>query len=426
MWDFIILLHNLPSSPIMAAMWCPIIGLLLLLLPLGPSSAIKFPLIGNVYPDGHFYATLQIGKPLKPYFLDIDTGSNLTWLECKHPDHGCKGCNQRTPHPYYKPAAHNLMVRCDSWICAQLRKDQPGSPQCPNSDPHRCHYDIQYVSGRSKGDLANDMIFINRRDDMNYVFGCGYEQEEPLEQPSPPAVDGILGLGRGSVGFVAQLKAQKKIVRNVIGHCLSIHGNGNLYIGDFRLPPGDVTWAPMSTSLPYYSPGPATLLYDEQPIRGSPAFTTVFDSGATYTYTPGQIYNGLVSKVQDTLHKSSLKVVKDRALPQCWKGKMPFRSVDDVKNEFKPLSLKITHARGTSNLDIPPENYLIVTKDGNACLAILDGSSDRVLRHLILIGDVTMQDLFVIYDNEVNRIGWVRAQCDRMQDLESVIIDSRL
>ena len=28
--------------------------------------------------------------------------------------------------------------------------------------------------------------------------------------------------------------------------------------------------------------------------------------------------------------------------------------------------------------------------------------------------------------NEVNRIGWVRAQCDRMQDLESVIIDSRL
>uniref|UniRef100_A0A453E2A6 Uncharacterized protein n=1 Tax=Aegilops tauschii subsp. strangulata TaxID=200361 RepID=A0A453E2A6_AEGTS len=29
------------------------------------------------------------------------------------------------------------------------------------------------------------------------------------------------------------------------------------------------------------------------------------------------------------------------------------------------------------NLDIPPENYLIVTKDGNACLAILDGSSDR-------------------------------------------------
>ncbi|EMS61227.1 Aspartic proteinase Asp1 [Triticum urartu] len=361
----------------MAAMWCPIIGLLLLL-PLGPSSAIKFPLIGNIYPDGHFYATLQIGKPLKPYFLDIDTGSNLTWLECKHPDHGCNGCNQRTPHPYYKPAAHNLMVRCESWICAQLRKDQPGSPPCPNSDPHRCHYDIQYVSGR------------------------------------------------GSVGFVAQLKAQEKIVRNVIGHCLSIHGNGNLYIGDFRLPPGDVTWAPMSTSLPYYSPGPATLLFDEQPIRGSPAFTTVFDSGATYTYMPGQIYNGLVSKVQDTLHKSSLKEVKDRALPQCWKGKMPFRSVDDVKNEFKPLSLKLTHARGTSSLDIPPENYLIVTKDGNACLAILDGSSDRVLRHLILIGDVTMQDLFVIYDNEVNRLGWVRAQCDRMQDLESVIIGSRL
>lgn len=80
---------------------------------------------------------------------------------------------------------------------------------------------------------------------------CGYKQEVP-EQPSLPQVDGILGLGRGSVGFVAQLKAQEKITKNIIGHCLNIHGNGNLHIGDFRvrLPPGvHITWVPMSDSL---------------------------------------------------------------------------------------------------------------------------------------------------------------------------------
>ncbi|XP_044384265.1 aspartic proteinase Asp1 isoform X3 [Triticum aestivum] len=406
------------SAPTMAAMWSRIIGLLLLL-PLGPSSAIKFPLIGNVYPDGHFYATLQIGHPLKPYFLDIDTGSNLTWLECDLPHQRCKGCHPRPAHPHYKPAAHNLMVRCHSWICAELRKDLPGSPKCPKNDPDRCHYDIQYVSGKSKGVLVNDMMFINGRDDKNCFFGCGYEQEEPVDQPSPPPVDGILGLGRGNVGFVAQLKVHNKITKNVIGHCLSIHGNGNLYIGDFRLPDGHITWVPMSRSLPYYSPGPATLLYDKHPIRDNPAFNVVFDSGSTYTYMPGQIYHDLLSKVQETLRKSPLKKVYDPALPQCWKGIMPFRSVDNVKNEFKALSLKITHAHVTSNFNIPPENYLIVTKYGNVCLGILDGSSHPLLKHLILIGDVTMQDLFVIYDNDKNRLGWINAQCNAMHDLES-------
>lgn len=30
----------------------------------------------------HIYVTMSIGEQEKPYFLDIDTGSTLTWLEC--------------------------------------------------------------------------------------------------------------------------------------------------------------------------------------------------------------------------------------------------------------------------------------------------------------------------------------------------------
>lgn len=29
-----------------------------------------------------FYATIYIGNPPKRYYLDIDTGSNLTWVQC--------------------------------------------------------------------------------------------------------------------------------------------------------------------------------------------------------------------------------------------------------------------------------------------------------------------------------------------------------
>ena len=43
----------------------------------------------------HFYVTMNIGEPAKPYFLDIDTGSNLTWLECNAVEKGpCLTCNK--------------------------------------------------------------------------------------------------------------------------------------------------------------------------------------------------------------------------------------------------------------------------------------------------------------------------------------------
>jgi hypothetical protein len=54
----------------------------------------------------------------------------------------------------------------------------------------------------------------------------------------------------------------------------------------------------------------------------------------------------------------SLKQVSDPSLPLCWKGQKAFKSVFDVKKEFEPLFLSF--AKNTA-MEIPPENYLIVT-----------------------------------------------------------------
>jgi hypothetical protein len=39
----------------------------------------------------HYYVAMSIGDPAKPYFLDVDTGSDLTWLQCDAP---CQSCNK--------------------------------------------------------------------------------------------------------------------------------------------------------------------------------------------------------------------------------------------------------------------------------------------------------------------------------------------
>jgi len=78
----------------------------------------------------------------------------------------------------------------------------------------------------------------------------------------------------------------------------------------------------------------------------------------------------------------SLKQVSDPELPLCWKGQKALKSVFDVKKEFKSLSLSFANGKNAV-MEIPPENYLVVTKNGNACLGILDGTAAKLSFNVI-------------------------------------------
>lgn len=145
----------------------------------------------------------------------------------------------------------------------------------------------------------------------------------------------------------------------------------------------------------------------------------VFDSGSSFTYFSAQPYQALVDAIKGDLSKN-LKEVPDHSLPLCWKGKKPFKSVLDVKKEFKTVVLSFSNGK-KALMEIPPENYLIVTKYGNACLGILNGS-EVGLKDLNIVGDITMQDQMVIYDNERGQIGWIRAPCDRIPKFGSSLL----
>ena len=43
---------------------------------------------------------MNIGNPPRPYFLDVDTGSDLTWLQCDAP---CISCNKVPFRPHHLP-----------------------------------------------------------------------------------------------------------------------------------------------------------------------------------------------------------------------------------------------------------------------------------------------------------------------------------
>ncbi|XP_051140612.1 aspartic proteinase Asp1 isoform X2 [Andrographis paniculata] len=358
-----------------------------------------------------YFAQVYVGYPPRPYFLDPDTGSDLTWLQCDAP---CVRCTTGF-HPLYRPS--NDLVVCRDPVCASLHS---GDYTCDT--PEQCDYEVEYADGGSSlGVLVNDFFALNlttgSRMSPRLTLGCGYDQ---LPGASEHPLDGVLGLGRGKSSIVSQLHDQG-VVKNIVGHCLNSQG-GFLFFGDDVYDPSRVTWTPMSRDDPkHYSAGPAELRFGGR-STGFKNLNVIFDSGSSYTYFTSQIYHTLLSLIKKEVNGKSLnEATDDYTLPVCWKGKKPFKTTREVRKYFKSLALVFASSwRSKVQYEISPESYLIISSKGNACLGILNGT-DIGLSNFNMIGDISMQDRLVIYDNERQRMGWTPANCDQPPKFRSVM-----
>ncbi|KAK9996440.1 hypothetical protein SO802_021126 [Lithocarpus litseifolius] len=385
------------------------------------SSSI-LPVRGNVYPDGLYYTYILVGDPPKRYFLDIDTGSDLTWIQCDAPCVSCaKGANA-----LYKPAKDNILPSKDS-LCMEVQRHQAAG-YCQSC--RQCDYEIQYADQSSSvGVLARDELHLLMENgswtNLNLVFGCAYDQRGLLLS-TLTKTDGILGLSRSKVSLPSQL-ARKGIIENVVGHCLTIDGGGGyLFLGDNFVPQWGMAWVPMlnGLSMDFYRSEIMKMNYGSRRLRlgvpDSSVGPVIFDSGSSYTYFLQQAYSDLVASLEEVSGLGLIQDTSDLTLPICWKAESPIRSVKDVKHFFKTLTLQFgsTWWIVSTKLQIPPEGYLIISDKGNVCLGILDGSKVHD-GSTIILGDISLRGKLVIYDNVKHKIGWQPSDCIRSRKFKS-------
>uniref|UniRef100_A0A803P6M2 Peptidase A1 domain-containing protein n=1 Tax=Cannabis sativa TaxID=3483 RepID=A0A803P6M2_CANSA len=387
-------------------------------------SSTIFPVRGNVYPDGLYYTYILVGNPPRPYFLDMDTGSDLTWIQCDAP---CSSC-AKGPNPLYKPTRDNILPSKDS-LCTEIQRNQK-TGQCETCQ--QCDYEIQYAdSSSSLGVLAKDDLHLTMKNgsltNVNIVFGCGYDQQGILLN-SLAKTDGILGLSRAKVSLSSQL-ASKGVIKNVVGHCLSIDGGGGgyMFLGEDYVPHWGMSWIPMldTPSVDFYHSEIVRINYGNRQLKlgswSSRAEQVVFDSGSSYTYFSKEPYSDLVASLEDLSVVGLVRDFSDPSLPICWQAKMPLRSVADVKQFFKTITLQFGSSWWivSTRLRIPPEGYLIISSKGNVCLGILDGSKVHDGSSTIL-GDISMRGHLVVYDNENQKIGWTNSGCVKPHRFDSL------
>ncbi|CAM6014846.1 unnamed protein product [Sphagnum balticum] len=378
------------------------------------------PIRGNIYPDGLYYMALLVGRPAKLYFLDMDTGSDLTWLQCDAP---CRSCAPG-PHGLYDPRKAEL-VDCRLPVCSHVQSGS--SYSCNAGGVNQCDYDVEYADGSSTmGVLMQDFITLmlinGTRTQRKAVLGCGYDQQGALAH-SPASTDGVLGLSNSKVALSSQL-AEQGIINNVIGHCLAggSNGGGYLFFGDELVPSWGMTWAPLlgRPAMENYQTHLYSIRYggDKVEMNGDELSGldggTIFDSGTSFTYLVPEVYKTLLAVIQEQATRSGLvQVESDDTLPFCWRGASPFQSVSDVSRYFKSVTLDFGGSNWFSTgrtMDLTPDGYLIISTQGNVCLGILDASGASI-EAMNIVGDISMRGYLVVYDNVQQRIGWIRRNC---------------
>ncbi|KAJ4715144.1 aspartic proteinase nepenthesin-1-like [Melia azedarach] len=358
---------------------------------------------------GEFLMDLSIGSPSVSYSAILDTGSDLIWTQCKP----CKDCfTQSTPifDPFKSSSFSKLP--CSSSLCEAL-------PQSAcSSSSNDCEYLYTYGDYSStQGIMATETFKFGKVSVPNIGFGCGSDNEgDGFTQGA-----GLVGLGRGPLSLVSQLKEPK------FSYCLTSIDDGKastLLMGSLASNSGSSSKSSSSSSSSsttpliknpsqpsfYYlslegiSVGGTRLPIDKSTftLKNDGTGGIIIDSGTTITYLEDSAYEALrkefISQTKLTVVNESSSV--STGLDLCFNLPSSTDSIEVPKLVF--------HFEG-ADLDLPSENYMIAdTTVGMVCLAM--GSSSG----MSIFGNIQQQNILMLHDLEKETLTFIPAQCDSL------------
>ncbi|XP_002961719.2 protein ASPARTIC PROTEASE IN GUARD CELL 2 [Selaginella moellendorffii] len=145
--------------------------------------------------SGEYFARMGIGNPQRSYYLELDTGSDVTWIQCAP----CSSCYSQVD-PIYDPSNSSSYRRvyCGSALCQALDYSA-----CQGMG---CSYRVVYGdSSASSGDLGIESFYLGPNSSTamrNIAFGCGHSNSGLFRGEA-----GLLGMGGGTLSFFSQIAA---------------------------------------------------------------------------------------------------------------------------------------------------------------------------------------------------------------------------
>ncbi|CAN6227644.1 unnamed protein product [Urochloa humidicola] len=376
-------------------------------------AAADVPLGGLGLPTdtGLYYTEIKLGTPPRTYYVQVDTGSDILWVNCISCDRCPRKSGLGLDLTLYDPKASSTgsEVSCNQEFCAATYGGK--LPGCSANVP--CEYKVVYGDGSSTtGFFITDTLQFDQvtgdgqtqPGNGSVTFGCGAQQGGDLGT-SNQALDGIIGFGQANTSLLSQLAAAGK-VKKIFSHCLdTINGGGIFAIGDVVQP--KVKTTPLIANMPHYNVnlksidvGGTTLQLPAHIFETGDKKGTIIDSGTTLTYLPELIFKEVMLAVFNKHQDITFHDVQNF---------LCFQYSGSVDDGFPTITF---HFEDDLALHVYPHEYFFANGNDVYCVGFQNGGSQsKDGKDIVLMGDLVLSNKLVVYDLENQVIGWTDYNC---------------
>ncbi|KAI5339616.1 hypothetical protein L3X38_018888 [Prunus dulcis] len=359
--------------------------------------------------------SLPIGTPPQTQQMVLDTGSQLSWIQCHK-----KTTKSKPPPPpmaSFDPSLSSTfsVLPCTHPICKPRVPDFTLPTSCDQNK--LCHYSYFYADGTlAEGNLVREKFtFSPSVSTPPLILGCAKDTSDS---------QGILGMNRGRVSFASEAKITK------FSYCIPARPaqtgsnlpTGTFYLGNNPNSAGfryvDMLTFDPSQRMPNLDPLAYTVVMLGIRIGGkklsilpsvfrhdpSGAGQTMIDSGSEFTYFVDEAY----TKVREEIVRLVGPRLKNGYVyagvaDMCFDGHDVEigRLIGDMVFEFD---------KGVE-IATPNEQILADVGGGVRCVAI--GQSSKLGAASNIIGNFHQQNQWVEFDLSNRRVGFGRADCSR-------------
>nr|DAD43517.1 TPA_asm: hypothetical protein HUJ06_001747 [Nelumbo nucifera] len=356
---------------------------------------------GRYLGSGNYVVRVGLGSPRTDLSLIFDTGSDLTWIQCKP----CTRYCHKQQDPIFDPTKSSSYsnVTCSADECSQLSSATSSPTGCSAST---CIYSIQYGDGSySVGYFGREMLRLTASSSdifPNFLFGCGQNNQGLFGNAA-----GLLGLGRHRLSLVSQTANS---YGQVFSYCLPSTSSSTGYLAFGREAISSVSSAIQFTSLLTNSQYPSFYFLEltaisvggrRLPVSASDFANsgTIIDSGTVITRLPPSVYSALRSAFRQLMSK--------------YRSAEALSILDTCYDLTRYRTIRIPkiglHFRGDIVLDVHPNGILYSGNVSQVCLAFA-GNDDN--GDVTILGNKQQQNLKVIYDLAKQRIGFGPGDCN--------------
>ncbi|KAG9456771.1 hypothetical protein H6P81_001279 [Aristolochia fimbriata] len=361
--------------------------------------------------EGDYIMQLSVGSPPVKRPVIADTGSDLTWIQCRP----CSGGCYKQAAPLFEPRNSSTYrtLSCKSKSCRTLSVGLISSnTSCGKRGDDACEYAFWYADeSYTRGNLATDTFTFGSSEKgrvsvvTGIAFGCGTDNDGTFNRRET----GLARLGRGSLSLVSQMGpsigwkfsyclaphelSASASVLSFGGKAAAVSGNG---VVTLPLVTEEVDGTLYYFTLEEIAIGSRRIFVVPKGSRAGVA--NVFsDSGTRFTYLERRIVKQMVKALSSAI---------------------PVDPVEDPNQMFhlcygagsESLFPKVTFRFTGGDLEMGTRNVFVKVSEKVTCLAVLPTDDGMIS----ILGNVAQQNFRIGFDLLHNTVSFASADCSNL------------